>query len=107
LLAHWDRDKAFAFLPMYDPRAEPHVSLVPEGERFKSFHVIAPDGRTYSRGAAAIEALASMSSTRVLGRLLRSLHLTPLMDVLYWVVARTRGFTGRYVRDAPGPIRWP
>ena len=106
-VARLDGAQRLAFLPMRDERAEPYVLLVPDSVRFKSFHVIESDDRTSSRGAGVITVLSILRSTSVLGRALRALYATWLMDLLYAGVARSRGFLGRFVRDAPGPVRWP
>lgn len=106
-VAKLDGAGRIAFLPMHDDLAEPFVQLVPEAERFKSFHVIEPDGTAHSRGAAVIAMLFALRVTSLLGRVLKLLHLSILMDLIYLGVAGSRTFLGRFVRDAPGPIRWP
>ena len=90
-----------------DPAVEVFARLVPEAERFKSFHIIQAEGKTYSRGAAVIATLSRYRYTAWIERLARFVPLTPVMDFLYTVVARSRGLLGRFVRDAPGPVRWP
>jgi hypothetical protein len=92
---------------MKDDRATPHVALVPETKRFKSFHVITPDGRGLSTGDAAVATLGSMRRTAWLGRALAGLRLTWLVGALYRVLVHTKGFFGRFVADAPGPDRYP
>lgn len=92
---------------MLDEKAAMFVALVPDRERFKSFHIIEPEGATYSRGVAVIATLSALRYTRWIGRLAAILRLGLVMDVLYAIVARSRGFLGRFVRDAPGPVRWP
>lgn len=106
-IAKLDGAARFAMLEMHDERAAPYVCFVSDADRFKSFHVIDPDGATHSRGSGAIVTLATLRSTTLLGRALRFLRLTILMDILYAGVARNRTFLGRFVRDAPGPVRWP
>ena len=106
-IAKADTTHRLAFLPMHDERAQPHVAWVPESERFMSFHVIEAGGRAYSKGAAVIETLSLLGPTSWLGRLLRMVKATFVMDVLYAVVAWSRGYLGRFMRDAPGPERWP
>ena len=107
LVARLDGRQHFSFLPMFDDRAAPFVGLVPEADRFKSFHVIHPDGRTYSRGAGLVVTLSTLTYTRWIGRFAATLRLTPVLAFFYALVARSRGFLGRFVRDAPGPVRWP
>ena len=91
---------------MRDERAAPFVEWVPESERFMSFHVIEPSGRAHSRGAAVIATLALIHRTAWVGRLLGAVHATRPVDLVYALVARSRGWFGRYVRDADGPVRW-
>ena len=91
---------------MHDERAAPFIAFVPEHERFKSFHVVEPSGAAHSTGAASIATLTLLARTSYLGRLLAALRLTPVMNVVYWAIARSRGFLGRFVRDEPGPERW-
>jgi predicted DCC family thiol-disulfide oxidoreductase YuxK len=107
LVARWDKAQRFSFLPMRDERAEPFARLVPEAQRFKSFHIIEPSGETCSKGAGVITLLSILRYTTKLGRLAAVLRLRPVMDIMYAAVARSRGFLGRFVRDAPGPVRWP
>jgi hypothetical protein len=92
---------------MRDDRAAPHVALVPEAIRFKSFHVITPDDRGYSSGGAVVATLSHLRRTSALGRGLAALHLVWLVGALYWVVAHTKGFFARFVADGPGPDRYP
>lgn len=92
---------------MLDERAAPFVALVPDRERFKSFHIIEPEGATYSRGPATIVTLVALRYTRWIGRLATVLRMAPVFGFLYALVAQSRGFLGRFVRDAPGPVRWP
>lgn len=91
---------------MLDERVARYVSLVPERDRYKSFHLIETDGSSHSRGAAVVASLTTLSRTRYLGRALSALHATRLIDVLYWAVAKNRERFGRVVRDAPGPVRF-
>ena len=107
LIARLDKAGRFSFLPQHDERAGRFVALVPDTERFKSFHVIDPDGSTHSRGDATVVMLATLRPTSLLGKLLRTLRAGRVVTILYQVVASNRGRLGRFVRDAPGPVRWP
>jgi predicted DCC family thiol-disulfide oxidoreductase YuxK len=107
MIASLDRGKNIAFLPMHDERAAPYVTWVPVSERFKSFHVIERSGDAHSRGAAVIATLTLIRSTAWLGRLLRAVKARRIVDLVYAMVAAGRGWIGMYVRDAPGPVRWP
>lgn len=90
---------------MHDERAAPFTDLVPEARRFKSFHVIEPDGTAHSTGSAVIAMLSLLERTRRLGTALAALQMRRLVDVVYWMVSTNRAFLGRFVRDAPGPVR--
>lgn len=92
---------------MKDPRAAEHVALVPEEQRFKSFHLITPDGRGLSTGAAAVVTLASVRRTRRLGRALAALRLTGLVGAFYRLLVLSKPFLGRFVADTLGPERYP
>jgi hypothetical protein len=92
---------------MKDPRAAEHVALVPNDLRFKSFHVITPDGRGLSTGAAAIETALSLRKTRWVGCTLAKLRLAWLVGGLYRLLVLIKRFLGRFVADAPGPDSYP
>lgn len=91
---------------MYDDRAAPYVQLVPEADRFKSFHLVKPGADTYSTGPAVIATLKSLDRTQSVGRSLEALRLTWFVSAFYWVTAHSRGFLGRFVRDDEGPTRF-
>lgn len=93
---------------MRDERAATAVeSAIPADVRFTTFHVIRPDGEGFSGGAAVVETLSAIAWTSGLGRVLGSRPLRPLVDVFYRALVKSKGFLGRFVRDAPGPERWP
>lgn len=90
---------------MHDPAAEPFSALVPERERFKSFHLVDPKKGGLSRGAAAIEV-----GRNLFPKLLWFWNLPglkALTDVLYWVIVRIKRQAGRLVRDTDGPWELP
>lgn len=92
---------------MHDERAARAVEAVPEEVRFTTFHVIGRDGTGYWGGAAVRATLASMRGLSWLGRLLALPPLRILVDLFYAGLVRSKGVLGRFVRDAPGPERWP
>lgn len=92
---------------MRDERAATAVEAIPPEVRFTTFHVIRPDGEGFSGGAAVAETLSAIAWTSVLGRVLGSRPLRPLVELLYRALVKSKGFLGRFVRDAPGPERWP
>lgn len=102
-----DRRGDLAFLPMQDERAADPARAVPEEVRFTTFHLITPDRRGYSGGAAVIETLVAIPRLTRLGKLLRRRPLRPLVGAFYRALVRAKGLLGRFVPDAPGPIVWP
>jgi len=92
---------------MRDERAVEHVALVPEEKRFKSFHVITPEGQGLSTGAAAVATMASLRRTTRLGRALAALRLVWLVGAVYHVIAKSKRVLARLTKDGPGPDRYP
>ena len=92
---------------MRDERAADALQSVPEDVRFITFHLIGRDGTGFSGGAALIQTLSAIGWTSRLGRLLSRRPLRAVVDAFYRFLAASRGFLGRFVKDAPGPIRWP
>ena len=92
---------------MRDARAAAAVEAVPEDVRFTTFHLIDRDGNGFSGGAAVCETFASMRGISWLGRLLARRPLRFAVDALYAGLVRSKGLLGRFVKDAPGPERWP
>ena len=58
-------------------------------------------------GGAGVLLLAEFRLTRPLGRSLRTLHASSLVDAFDKLVARHRGRLGRFVPDGPAPRRYP
>jgi hypothetical protein len=90
---------------MHDPAAEPFSALVPEHERFKSFHLVDPLKGGLSRGAACIEV-----GRNLFPKLLWFWNLPwlkTLADAFYWVVFRIKPLAGRFARDIDGPWELP
>ena len=50
---------------------------------------------------------AELQLTRALGRVLRTLRVSPLIDSLDKVLARSRKRLGRFVPEGPAPRRYP
>lgn len=92
---------------MRDDRAARAVEAIPEDVRFTTFHVIGRDGEGYWGGGAVRATLASMRGLSWLGPVLRIMPLRLLVDLLYAGLVKSKGVLGRFVRDAPGPERWP
>lgn len=83
------------------------MQAVPEDVRFSTFHLVTPGGDGLHGGAAVVETLAALDRTARLGRMLRRRPLRKLVNAFYALLARSKGFWGRFVKDAPGPVRWP
>lgn len=58
-------------------------------------------------GRAGVALLRRLDRTTRLGAVLDALRLYRLVDAIYWVISKTRKYTGKLVRDAPGPHRFP
>ena len=102
-----DGRERLAFLPLQDERALPAAQAVPEDVRFTTFHLVTTTGAGLHGGAAVVETLAAVDRTARIGRVLRRQPLRKVVDAFYAFLARSKGFWGRFVRDAPGPVRWP
>ena len=92
-----DRHERIAFLPFDDPEALPLLGDMPDEARTGSIHLIDPDGRRFSRGAALtrlITHLGAPAPARTLGR-------------AYEPIARNRGKFGKHVPDGRAPRRYP
>ena len=92
---------------MRDERAAEALEAVPEDVRFTTFHLVDTEGRGFSGGAAVRATLSSLRGLSWLGRLLALLPLRLLVDAFYSALVRSKGVLGRFVKDAPGPERWP
>jgi hypothetical protein len=79
---------------------------VPEELREASWWLVRADGTPIAGDEGGGLALfAELRLTRRLGRALRP--LTPGVDALDRLVARNRDRLARFVRDGPGPRRYP
>jgi len=99
-----DRRRRVALLPLEDGWAEPIVGLLPAQERFASWHLVEPDGRITSRGAAAARLLDVLGLVRAARGASR---LAAPVERLYDLVATHRGTLGRLVPDGKAPRRFP
>jgi hypothetical protein len=91
-------------LPLDDPAAEELVAPLPEAERFASWHLVWPDGRISSRGAAGIDLLDALGH-RGLSR--AGAQAGGPIERLYGFVAEHRDKLGHLVPDGPAPHRFP
>jgi hypothetical protein len=95
-------------LPLADDEAARLLHAIPEEARGECWWLVLRDGTPLpgDRGGG-VPLLIELRLTRWLGRLLRVLHATPLVDALDRLVARHRGRLGRFVPDGPAPRRYP
>lgn len=107
-LRAWDRHHALRFVPLQDHEADRLLEAVPLERRKQSWHLVEPDGRVWSAGAAV---------PRVFRRLPRGLPLAMLLeaapgltDRAYAAVAERRTALGRMLGQracAVDPSRGP
>lgn len=92
----WDRHDVLTPIALQDPNADRLLASVPERARIDSWHLVTPDGRVYSAGAAAAPLLRLLPG----GRPLASIAATfpRATDATYRLVARHRSELGRLVR---------
>jgi hypothetical protein len=91
-------------LSLEDPAAEPLLEPLSEEERFGSWHLVGPDGRIASRGAAGVELLEALGYPRSSRTAARA---AGPIERLYGLVARHRDKLGHLVRDGSAPRRYP
>jgi hypothetical protein len=58
-------------------------------------------------GGGGVALLTEVRLTRPLGRVVRALRASPLIDALDKLVARYRGRLGKLVPEGPAPRRYP
>jgi hypothetical protein len=81
---------------------------VPEEAQDECWWLVLRDGTPIPGDAGGGVALfAEARLTRPLGRVLRALHASALVDALDKVVSRHRSRLGRFVPDGPAPRRYP
>lgn len=81
---------------------------MPKEERDRCWWLVLRDGTAVpgDRGGG-VAVLAELRLTSPLGRLLRKLGASPLIDAFDRLVARHRAPLGRLVPDGPAPRRYP
>jgi predicted DCC family thiol-disulfide oxidoreductase YuxK len=98
ILVRVDRNERVAFLPLGASHAPALLPGLSEPERAASIHLVDPDGRRLSRGAALARLLVQLGLPALPARLL---------GLAYGPVARRRGILGRLAPDGPAPERYP
>jgi predicted DCC family thiol-disulfide oxidoreductase YuxK len=92
-LLRWDRRENLRAAPIQSEEGDKHLADLTEQERLASWHLITPDGRRYS-GGAATGPIARLLPAGVPVALLAETFPTTT-DRLYRWVARNRGALGR------------
>jgi hypothetical protein len=84
------------------------LASVPEEARGECWWLVLPDGALLpGEGGGGVALLAEIRLTRPLGRALRAVRASVLLDALDKIVARHRGRLGRLVPEGPAPRRYP
>jgi hypothetical protein len=95
-------------LPLADQEADRLLASVPEEARWECWWLVLADGTPVpGDGGGGVTLFAELQLTRPLGRLLRALRVSPLVDALDKLAARHRTRLGRFVPDGPAPRRYP
>jgi hypothetical protein len=81
---------------------------VPEAARDECWWLVLRDGTPIAGdGGGGVALFAEVRLTQPLGRMLRKLHASALLDALDKLVARHRGRLGHLVPEGPAPRRYP
>jgi predicted DCC family thiol-disulfide oxidoreductase YuxK len=107
LVARLDRGERLALLSRDDDAAAPYAARIPTHQVQQSWQLIEPTGVRMMHGPAGIRVLEYIPATRLLGRILRTLRLTPLVTVANRSLGRVRKPLGRYFPNPDVPRRWP
>jgi predicted DCC family thiol-disulfide oxidoreductase YuxK len=91
-------------LPLEDPAACSLLAPLAEDERLASWHLAWPDGRVWSRGAAATHLLRALGHRRAARAAARA---GGLIEHAYRLVADHRDQLARFIPDGPAPRRYP
>jgi hypothetical protein len=97
-----------ALLPLGDEEAGRLLASLPEDARDECWWLVLRDGTPIAGDAGGGVALfGEVRLTRPLGRVLRALRASPLVDAFDRLVARHRSRLGRFVPEGPAPRRYP
>jgi hypothetical protein len=95
-------------IPLAEPEAIDLLSSIPEEKRLLSWWIVLRDGTPIPGDAGGgIALLIELPGTRMLGNLLKTLRLSPVVDTLDKLVASHRGLLSRFVPDVTAPRRYP
>jgi hypothetical protein len=104
----FDRREEVVLLPLADDEASRLLESVPDETRDECWWLVLRDGTPIPGDAGGGVALfAEVRLTRPVGRALRALRASALIDKFDKVAARHRGRLGRLVPEGPAPRRYP
>jgi predicted DCC family thiol-disulfide oxidoreductase YuxK len=107
VVAKLDRRERLALLSMLEPEAEALLEPLPENERYKTWHLVLPDG-TYVRPAeGSVMLLELIDALRPVGFLVRWLRLQRVVARMEALVSAYRGELGKLVPWKPPVRRFP
>lgn len=108
VVAGLDRREALALLPLDDEETRRLLASVPEEMHAERWWIVLSDGRPVGgdRGGG-VQLLREIPATRLIGRMLAYLGLSPLVDNLDHLVEASRRYLSRFVPDGPAPRRYP
>jgi predicted DCC family thiol-disulfide oxidoreductase YuxK len=92
-----DRERRLRPVALQSPEAEVLLPGMGEEERMESWHLVTPDGKVSSAGAAFDPLTRILGRGRPLGALAR--RFPRAADAAYGWVAEHRGFFGRFLHD--------
>ena len=107
LVERLDRGERLALLSRDDEAATPYAAHIPAHQVSQSWQLIEPTGVRLMHGPAGIRLLEHIPATRWLGRLLRTLRLTPLLTAVNRLLGRIRKPLARFFPNPRLPRRWP
>jgi predicted DCC family thiol-disulfide oxidoreductase YuxK len=108
VVAALDRGEQLALLPLADEEAGRLLATVPENRRSESWWIVRRDGMPVAgKSGGGTVLLTEIRLTRLPGRVLGAIGLSPLIDALDGFFARYRGRLSRFVPDGPAPQRYP
>jgi len=103
-----DRREELALLPLTAPEAIGLLTSVPETRRTESWWLVLRDGMPIAGNAGGgVALLTALPGMRMIGRLLKTLRLSPVVDALDNLLAHQRGRLSRFVPDGTAPRRYP
>jgi predicted DCC family thiol-disulfide oxidoreductase YuxK len=95
VLLRWDRERRLYPVAIQGPRADRFLAGLGYEERIASWHLVSPDGRRYSAGAAFPPLLRLLPGGAPLAAVAARLPRT--VSAAYFAVARSRSLLGRLV----------